>query len=80
MSEEIRALMGKSRAHVQANLQQCCMDILEWKRQGILPAGPVREAAEFLKEAYPHDYITLTEGFVVRAALVAVAQGSPPTP
>ena len=80
MSEEIRAQMDKAKMHVRANLQQCCMDILEWKRQGILPAGPVREAAEFLKDAYPHDYITLTEGFVVRAALVAVAQGSMPHP
>lgn len=76
MSEEPRTLMDKTKAHVQANLRQCCKDLLEWKRKGVLPPGPVREAAEFLKEPYPYDYVNLTEGFVVRAALEAIAEGT----
>ena len=75
MSDRTKACMAEARAKVNATLQGCCKDLLIWKNTGLLPEGPFRRAGAEIKDVYPDDYLQLTEGIVVRAALKQVAEG-----
>ncbi len=63
---------------IHANLAECCSELLEWHKTGLLPGDKVRSVWRILQSGGigEHDACMLGENMVERAAMEDVVQRS----
>lgn len=56
-----------------SNLTECCKEIVEWRKSGLLKEGVVRSIASKLESVDEHNAFSIAEQIVVQFALEAMA-------
>lgn len=56
------------------HLAQCCQELHQWHRTGVLPAGRLRELAKLCVHVEGHDRVQHAERLVEMAAIEYLAQ------
>ena len=71
---ELQDLYQQAKVLAKANLSECCQEIVEWRKSGILCNGTVRDMARKLEAVDEHNSTRLAEQIVVQLALEVVAE------